>query len=61
MFVFQLARDWKCAAKSTRDRLKKNEMDVLAWPSQIADLNPLENLWKKLVKTTKKKNIKNNN
>lgn len=60
-WIFQADNDPKHTSKEAKEFLERNKVNVMPWPSQSPDLNPIEHLWNDVDKVIKTKKLSNLN
>lgn len=60
-FIFQHDNDPKHSSKLVSEFLEVSEIEVLDWPSQSPDLNPIEHVWAYMKKELRGTNFKTKN
>lgn len=59
--IFQLDNDPKHSSHSTKLFFANHRVNVLDWPSQSPDINPIENLWSELKTSLRGQHFSNSN
>lgn len=61
IWVFQQDNDPKHTSRLAKEWFQKNRVEVMEWPAQSPDLNPIENLWCDVKEAVSNCNPSNNN
>lgn len=58
-FIFQHDNDPKHTARSIKQWLSENGVNVMEWPAQSPDINPIEHLWEHLDRKIRENSLSN--